>query len=135
MTPDAPAGVHPLVWLAIFLLVGPPALLSTWAGKRPGVLGAPSRWWRNRQRDGADSPAWQVSQAEKKRLMADYARIAEDYDALVARVDRMDEALTQEKTRSWAAYGYIRRLIDSRRRHAPDADIPQPPESLRDIFI
>ena len=135
MTPEAPNGMHPLVWLVIFLLVGPPALLSAWASKIPGVLGATSRRWRNRQRGGADSPAWLVSQAEKKRLMDDYARIAEDYDALVERLDRMEDELTEEKNKSWAAFGYIRRLIDSHRRHAPDADIPQPPESLRNIFI
>lgn len=132
MTIEAPTGVHPIVWLIVFLLVGPPALLSTWAGRLPGVLGAASRWWRRREPSVA---AYHVSQAEIERLVLDYQRIRDDYDSLAGRMDRLEEELTQEKTRSWAAIGYIRRLIDSHRQHAPDADIPQPPESLRDIFI
>lgn len=130
MTINAPTGVPPIVWLIIFLLVGPPALLSTWAAKLPGVLGAASRWWRREP----SAASYHVSQSEIKRLVQDYQRIRDDYDSLGERMDRLEDELTDEKRRSWAALGYIRILIDSHQRNAPTAQIPPPPKALDGII-
>ena len=46
---SVPAGVHPLVWLLIFLAIGPPMLLSKAGAKLPGFLGALGRGWPNRE--------------------------------------------------------------------------------------
>lgn len=137
---DPPAGIHPLIWLAIVLIFGPPAVISQTAAKLPSILGATARWWQRRQQAAADksarqdcSPSYQVSQQEIVRMREDYGRLREDYDQLIERMDRLEVELTDEKRRSWAAIAYIRRLIDSHSRHAPGIDIPPPPEVLRDI--
>lgn len=130
MTADAPAGIPPLVWLVIFLLVGPPALLSKTAARAPGILGAAARWWHNREPATA---SYRVSQSEIKRLEEMYEAVHEDYEELTARLDRLEAELTAEKRLRWDAIGYIRVLIDSHRRHAPDVPIPEPPERLRDL--
>ena len=47
-----PAGIPPLVWLLVWLLVGPLgiwALLSKGAAKLPGAFGALGRWWQSRE--------------------------------------------------------------------------------------
>ncbi|MGZ9829844.1 hypothetical protein ACXYTP_23305 [Tsukamurella ocularis] len=130
MTADAPAGIPPLVWLVIFLLVGPPALLSKTAARAPGILGAAARWWHNREPATA---SYRVSQAEIKRLTEMYEAVHEDYDELAKRLDRIEAELTTEKRLRWDAIGYIRVLIDHARRHAPGVAVPDPPERLRDL--
>lgn len=138
MTPQAPLGIHPVIWLIVFLLVGPPALLSKTAAKVPGIAGAAGRWWQGREPAAA---SYRVSQAEIERLQQDYNRLRSDYEKLVthnveqdARMDALDKDLTEEKTRFWVAIGYIRRLIDSHQRHAPDAEILAPPKELDGII-
>lgn len=142
---DPPAGIHPLIWLGIFLIFGPPAVISRTAAKLPSILGATARWWQRRQQKAAEkaaadepqrecSPSYQVSQQEILRIREDYKRLSEDYVQLKGRVDGLEVELTDEKKRAWAGIGYIRRLIDSHSRHAPGVDIPPPPEVLRDIF-
>lgn len=138
MNPQAPAGVHPVIWLILFLLVGPPALLSKTAAGLPGLLGTAGRWWQSREPATA---SFRVSQSEIDRLQKDYDRLRGDYDRLVehngeqdGRMDGIERELTDAKTRYWAAIGYIRRLIDALRRHDPDAEIPSPPPELTDII-
>lgn len=130
MTPEAPAGIPPLVWLGIFLLVGPPALLSKTAARAPGIFGAAARWWHNREPVAA---SYRVSQSEIKRLESLYDGLHQDFEELAARFDRVEAELTAEKRLRWDAIGYIRVLIDSHRRHAPDAPVPTPPERLSDL--
>lgn len=128
--PEPAGGIHPMVWLILFLFFGPPALLSKGAAKLPSFLGAAARWWQARE---PRSESYRISQAEIVRIRTDYQRILEDYQSMAKRMDTVEEELTKEKRRSWAAVGYIRQLIDFVRRHAPEADIPDPPELLRDI--
>lgn len=130
MSPEAPAGVPPLVWLLIFMAVGPPALLSKTAARAPGVLGSAARWWHNREPATA---SYRVSQAEIQRIREMYAALHKDFADLAERMDHLEEELTAEKRLRWDAIGYIRILIDSHRRHAPEANVPDPPERLQGI--
>lgn len=130
MTAEAPAGIPPLVWLVIFLLVGPPALLSKTAARAPGILGAAARWWHNREPATA---SYRVSQAEIKRLEELYKGLHDYFEELTKRFDRVEAELTAEKRLRWDAIGYIRVLIDHARQHAPGVEIPPPPERLRDL--
>lgn len=130
MSPEAPTGIPPLVWLVVFLLIGPPALLSKGAAKLPWIFGAAARWWHGREPVAA---SYRVSQAEIERLERMYEAVHEDYDELARRMDRLEAELTAEKRLRWDAIGYIRVLIDSHRRHAPDATVPAPPERLQGI--
>lgn len=152
MSPDAPAGIHPLVWLAIFLLLGPPALLSKTAAKLPWIFGWAGRRWRDREkRQKPEAPAaeaerqssasHEISQAEIKRMARDYARLNARYNKVIRenlerdrRLDKFEDDMTEEKRVRWAAIGYIRVLIDALRKHAPDADVPDPPPELADIL-
>lgn len=139
LSPETPAGINPLLYLAIFLLVGPPALL--WKFGKPIA-----DWWRNRQQRRADegkrdSPSYRFSQAEIERIGRDYQRLSKDYeilhskqDAQDERMSRMENELTTEKQLRWSAIGYIRVLIDSHRKHAPEADVPEPPVNLQKIL-
>lgn len=61
------------------------------------------------------------------------ARLDGQVQSLLKRVDSLEAKLAAEERKVWQAVGYIRRLIDSHRQHAPDADIPDPPEALRDV--
>lgn len=129
-----------MVWLIVFLLVGPPALLSKGAARLPSFLGAAARWWHSREPREHASGSYRVSQSEIARITADYERLNRAYGDLVAhnveqdkRMDNLEAELTEEKRRFWSAIGYIRQLIDSLHRHAPEADIPDPPEMLRNI--
>lgn len=137
MTPQAPAGVHPVIWLILFLLIGPPALLSKTASGLPGLLGAAGRWWQSKEPATA---SYRVSQSEIHRIQGDYDRLSASYKGLVehnveqdTRMDGLERELTEAKTRYWAAIGYIRRLIDALRRNDPDGEIPIPPPELSDI--
>lgn len=51
-----------------------------------------------------------------------------------SRLTAVEEQLRAEERRSWAAIGYIRKLIDSHRQHAPDVPLPDVPDPLRDII-
>ena len=142
MSWEAPAGVPWLVWLAIMLIFGPPALGSKIAARIPGVLGAGARWWQARKiahashdelgrirvelhelRDG-------VELHELRELRADYDRVVPD---LRERVNKLEEALDRAQRRLWAFRDHVRDLRDTLRRHAPDAPIPDPPEEIRDM--
>lgn len=125
-----PPGIPPLVWLVVFLLIGPPALMSKAGAKLPGILGAAGRWWQNRT---PTATSYRVSQEELKRVVDNYARLRADYDEILAWKTTMETQLTTANRRFWAAVAYIRRLIDALGRHAPDAEMPPPPEMLRDI--
>ncbi len=124
-----PPGIPPLVWLVIFLLIGPPALMSKAGSKLPGLLGAAGRWWQNRP----TTASYHVSQAELARVVGDYTRLREDYDEIIEWKESMERELTTANRRFWAAVAYIRKLVDFGNRHAPDAEMPPPPELLRDI--
>ncbi|MUL47623.1 hypothetical protein FZI85_25255 [Mycobacterium sp. CBMA293] len=130
MTLTPPEGVPPLLWLVVFLLVGPPALMSKVGAKLPWVFGAAGRWWQGRT---SSTASYRISQEELARVVADYERIREDYDEMVAWKATMETELTTANRRFWAAVAYIRRLVDFGNRHAPDADMPPLPELLRDI--
>lgn len=153
MNQDAPVGVHPLVWLAIFLLLGPPALLSKTAAKLPWIFGWAGRHWRDRakrQKAAADpvaeaerqsSASHEISQAEIKRMARDYARLNARYNKVIRenierdrRLDKFEDEMTEEKRIRWAAIGYIRVLLDSHRKHAPESEIPEPPDLLTGIL-
>ncbi len=145
MNQDAPHGIPPLLWLALFLLVGPPALMSKAGAKLPGLLGWIGRKWQARKEltpeERKVSASYRVSQAEIARMAADYARISEDYEEMVEANEKRDEKIaelegefTAEKRIRWAAIGYIRQLIDSHRKHAPESAIPDPPPLLADIL-
>ncbi len=145
MNQDAPHGIPPLLWLVLFLLVGPPALMSKAGAKLPGLLGWVGRKWQARKEltpeERRVSASYRVSQAEIARMAADYARISEDYQEMVAanelrdkKIAQLEGEFTAEKRIRWAAIGYIRQLIDALRKHAPDADVPDPPPLLADIL-
>ena len=138
MNQDAPHGVPPLLWLVLFLLVGPPALMSKGGAKLPGVLGWVGRTWQERKEltpeQRRTSPSYRVGQSEIQRIEENYQRLFEDHGELVDRVDKIEKELTTEKRIRWAAIGYIRQLIDALRKHAPDAEVPDPPPLLADIL-
>ena len=145
MNQEAPHGIPPLLWLAIFLLVGPPALMSKAGAKLPGFLGWVGRKWQARKEltpeERRASASYRVSQAEIARMAADYARISEDYQEMVAsnelrdrKIAHLEGEFSAEKRIRWAAIGYIRQLIDSHRKHAPESAIPDPPPLLADIL-
>ena len=138
MNQDAPHGVPPLLWLVLFLLIGPPALMSKVGAKLPGVLGWVGRTWQERKEltpeQRRTSPSYRVGQSEIQRIEENYQRLFEDHGELVDRVDKIEKELTTEKRIRWAAIGYIRQLIDALRKHAPDAEVPDPPPLLADIL-
>ena len=136
--PTAPAGINPLLWLIIFLLIGPPMLLAKTAAKIPGFVGTLARWWRNRQPEvQADvklSEAWQRQDREIKRLSSAYDSISEDYTELAGRVDELDRKLSEVTRRFFAALGHIRVLAAIIRRIDPQHEIPDPPTELREYL-
>ena len=145
MNQDAPHGIPPLLWLVLFLLVGPPALMSKAGAKLPGFFGWVGRKWQARKEltpeERRASASYRVSQAEIARMAADYARISEDYQEMVAsnelrdrKIAHLEGEFSAEKRIRWAAIGYIRQLIDSHRKHAPESAIPDPPPLLADIL-
>lgn len=145
MNQDAPHGIPPLLWLALFILLGPPALMSKAGAKLPGVLGWVGRKWQARKEltpaERKTSASHRVSQAEIARIAADYGRLNTAYGDLVRenedrdkRLDDFEAEMTVEKRIRWAAIGYIRQLIDSHRKHAPESAIPDPPPLLADIL-
>ena len=76
------------------------------------------------------SAAWQRQDAEIKRLADAYDAVAEDYSELTARVDALDEKLTEMTRRFWSAIAYVRQLTAVIRRIDPDHNIPDPPDDL-----
>ena len=130
MSWEAPAGVPWLVWLAIMLIFGPPALGSKIAARIPGVLGATGRWWQARK-------IAQVSQDELGRISAELHELRADYDRVVPdlreRVNKLEEALDRAQRRLWAFRDHVRDLKDVLRRHAPDAPLPEPPDEISDL--
>ncbi len=129
---------NPLLWVLFTSLFGPPALMSKTAARIPGFLGWAGRKWQARADQSPDerrvSASFRTSQEEIARIEGNYARLLEDHNELVVRVDKIDEELSREKRIRWAAIGYIRVLIDALRKHAPDADVPDPPPLLADIL-
>ena len=132
---DAPAGINPYVYLVIFLFVGPPAIL--WK------LGPPIlNWFRSRQERAAlkgngETPSYRVSQAEIRRIGDDYKRISEAYREIVKenserdkRIDDLEEEVGRERRVTWKLAEYLRDVIKSHRTHAPDVDLPPPPELI-----
>ncbi len=126
-----PAGVSPLVWLLIFLAIGPPMLMSKAGARLPGFLGAVGRWWQARE---PAARSYRVSQEEIKRLDEMYTSLREDFDELQREVHRLSGELTDEKREKWAAISYGRTLIDSHRKHAPDVAVPSAPDALTPYF-
>lgn len=145
MTWDKLFETHPLIWLILFVLLGPPALMSKAGSKLPGVLGWVGRTWQARKEltpeERKTSASHRISQAEIARMAEDYGRLRAAYGELVAdnedrdkRLDDFEAEMTVEKRIRWAAIGYIRQLIDSHRKHAPESAIPDPPPLLADIL-
>lgn len=131
-----PTGLDPLLWIVLFLLFGPPMLLSKAGAKMPGFLGWAGRKWQAHgiEPDRKSIASYQVSQSEIRRVVDDYTRLNTDYGELAERVDRIEEELSREKRIRWAAIGYIRQLIDALRKHAPGAEVPPAPPLLSDIL-
>lgn len=136
---------HPLLGLLLFVIVGPPALMSKAGAKLPGFLGWAGRKWQARAElspeERRSSTSYRVAEAEIARLAADYERLSQDYAEMAAeneewdrRFARLEGEFTKEKRIRWAAIGYIRQLIDALRKYAPDADVPPPPQALADIL-
>lgn len=127
---NPPAGIPPLVWLLLWLLVGPLgiwAVLSKSASKLPGAFGALGRWWQNRE---PAAKSFRVSQEEIARLDAMYTELRNDFNELREELRAVSEELTDEKREKWAAVGFTRVLIDSHRAHAPHAEVPPVPQLL-----
>lgn len=145
MTWDKLMEQHPLVWMILFVFLGPPALLSKAGAKLPGVLGWAGRRWQARGELTPDerrpSASYRTSQAEITRIVGNYERLNAEFAELVsdnekrdAKIDELEGEMTAEKRIRWAAIGYIRQLIDSHRKHAPESAIPEPPALLADIL-
>ncbi|WP_156479477.1 hypothetical protein [Gordonia sp. QH-12] len=100
----------------------------------PGWLGSYARRRREQtpeaKADLSLSAAWQRQDAEIKRLADAYDAVAEDYSELTARVDALDEKLTEMTRRFWSAIAYVRQLTAVIRRIDPDHNIPDPPDDL-----
>lgn len=143
--------LHPLVWVLLFLLFGPPALMSKTAAKAPGFLGAVGRWnQRRRERVRAlPAPLSFAQQQEEIQRLADQYRelhtanaelrqdnkeLRAEYDALDKRLDALEADLTQEKRLRWSAIGYIREMWDWARKHLPGTELPEPPQLLQGIL-
>lgn len=127
---NPPMGIPPLVWLLIWLIGGPAtiALLCTKAAsKLPGFLGALGRWWQNRE---PAARSYRVSQEEIARLNSMYDELKADFNELRREVRKLNGELTAEKREKWSLLAYVRVLIDSHRRHAPNADVPDAPVDL-----
>ena len=126
-----PAGIPPLVWLLVWLLVGPLgiwALLSKGASRLPGAAGALARWWQRRE---PAARSYRVSQEEIKRLDDMYTELRRDFDELQQQVRELEGELTAEKKEKWSLLGYVRILIDSHVRHAPHVEVPAAPVDLQ----
>ncbi|MEJ9080784.1 hypothetical protein WKY82_20410 [Gordonia malaquae] len=148
------------VWLIVLLLVlgiGVPAAGSEKAATLPSILGAGARWWQGRRarrraeaveeaRAAAELTASErVSDKEIARLSAAYdalaldmtqykERVAAEFTEMRAEVTQLKAALTVANQQFWAAVGYIRVLVDEIRKLAPNHEIPDPPDKLKDIL-
>ncbi len=145
-----------LVWLLLFVLFGPWALSSKLAAKIPGILGMFGRWRQEQRMRAADSDRADRTAIRLKALEDDLQEMQtshvkqldvmqEQLDAQSTQLEaqaeiiaklRVDQAATDRNlsevtSKFWAAVGYIRRLADALSRHA---EVPPPPESLRDIL-
>lgn len=147
---DAPAGVDPLLWLIIFLLFGPPALL--WKFGQPMLNWIRSRKEAKAAKGKGEHPSFTFSQSEIERIGNDYKRLLADHKEAQLEADRRDERnlrrieeletrqdqqeseITKEKQLRWSAFSYIRTLIWSHQNHAPGVEIPTPPPQLSEYF-
>ena len=145
-----------LVGLLAFFL-STPTVVSAWAAKHfPGWTGAAARWWQARKLRVAAEDRLGRTEARLAALEADYEKQAAGYRQQIAvlqlQIDaqgrqllaqaaeigqlrdgqtKLEDDLTQANRRLWAAIGYIRKLGDALARHA---DVPEPPQELRDIL-
>ena len=127
-----------LVGVLLFLLTTP-TLISKWAADHlPGWTGATARWWRARKLRVAAEDRAERTEAILRALQVDYEAMQVELDEMVkemaglrSTVTKLDADLTQANRRLWASIGYIRKLADSLRQHA---EVPEPPELLRDIL-
>lgn len=75
---------------------------------------------------------------ELARLRADQREQAEahreDLQTLTRRVAKLEGMVEEYARREWALVRYVRALIDSHRRNAPDADVPPIPQNLSDLI-
>jgi chromosome segregation ATPase len=67
-------------------------------------------------------------------LRTELKSVRDDLTDARERLTTVEQKLRDEEQRSWSLVAYIRRLIDSHRRHAPDAPIPDPPTGISDII-
>lgn len=133
------AGIHPLIWLLLFLAVGPPMLLSKITARIPGIFGATARWWQSRD---PDTLSYEKQQQEIARIAEQYDRLHADYkaqqqriDALEARQAETDRILSEERSRLSqtrlhlaAAITYIRQLTSL----IPSELMPAAPPELKE---
>lgn len=85
------AGIHPLLWLIILLVLGPPAILSKTAADKFGLLGALARHVRNRQ--------VRTLEREQGRAVAEQAVKDIAYAALQVELHRLAKLMQDQGAR------------------------------------
>ena len=128
-----------MIWLLVFLLIGPPAFGSKVMARVPGVWGTFARWWQERKLQAIAHDRVERTELRLLALQRDYTAMQRQLDDTVHQVgvlrrqyDQLSDELTHEKNRYWSAVGYIRKLLDALSTHSDT--IPEPPELLRDVF-
>jgi hypothetical protein len=101
------AGIHPLVWLAVFLIFGPPAIFSKTAAEKFGFFGAAARHVRGRQRR-------KIIQ-ERDRIIEEHAMADVAYSQLKTQVDRLARQIEDQDKRHKNEMKSLRDEIDNER--------------------
>lgn len=89
------AGIPPLVWLFIVLILGPAGLLSNKAAERFGMVGAISRWWTERTRRSIQREHSVAVERQKSSDLV-YSALEGDLLRLVKQVNNQGARHTQE---------------------------------------